>query len=470
MIKKIVSHSLIYAILPKLPILLGFLMLPFLTPFLTNTDYGIFGIIMSITTGATVIKGLGLDMILMNSFIHHYKSKRYKFVWNEVQGFIFLWSIILGLLIGLLIYWILPLEAMKDRGLIITLTIIPILFYSSLQIVSTKYYQLAEKPIQIGYRSLIFGIISIVLNYYLIVVMKMGYLGWVWSLFVTETLMFLSYIYPIWICEKLYPNFLFRRRAIKRYLKVSLPLVPHTSAFFLLDFSDRIVMINLSISTANIGLYDFAYRFAGYARVFSESIHQASTPLLIKEYKKRKGTSYIKDMIFLQGFVVCFVSFTLSIWLKEIFQVMVKNEDLANTYSMGIILTMAYAYKPMYTAMATVFYYHEKTKEFWKISFVGGLINITLNIIFIPIYGYKVAVLTTFLSFLYIGFSGFLVTSFKKIYPHDFKPFMWIAYILVLLLTSYSFKDSSSLIKLLLTLILFIFTIIKSTTLIKKIK
>ena len=144
-------------------------MLPFLTPFLTNTDYGIFGIIMSITTGATVIKGLGLDMILMNSFIHHYKSKRYKFIWNEVQGFIFLWSIVLGLLIGLLIYGLLPTEAIKDRGLIITLTITPIIFYSSLQIVSTKYYQLAEEPIQIGYRSLIFGVLSIVLNYYLIV-------------------------------------------------------------------------------------------------------------------------------------------------------------------------------------------------------------------------------------------------------------------------------------------------------------
>ena len=301
MIKKIINHSLIYAILPKLPILLGFLMLPFLTPFLTNMDYGVFGIIMSITTGATVIKGLGLDMILMNSFIHHYKSSRYKFVWNEIQGFIFLWSIVLGLLIGLLIYGLLPSEVIKDRGLIIILTIVPIIFYSSLQIVSTKYYQLAEKPIQIGYRSLIFGVLSIVLNYYLIVVMKMGYLGWVWSLFVTETLMFLSYIYPIWICEKLYPNFLFRRRAIKRYLRVSLPLVPHTSAFFLLDFSDRIVMINLNVSTANIGLYDFAYRFAGYARVFSESIHQASTPLLIKEYKERKETSYMKDMIFLEN-------------------------------------------------------------------------------------------------------------------------------------------------------------------------
>jgi len=131
---------------------------------------------------------------------------------------------------------------------------------------------------------------------------------------------------------------------------------------------------------------------------------------------------------------------------------------------------MSYAYKPMYTAMATVFYYHEKTKEFWKISFIGGLINISLNIIFIPIYGYKVAVFTTFLSFLYIGFSGFLVTSFKKIYPYDFKPFMWIVYIFILLFISYSFKDSSYPIKLVLTLILFIFTIIKSNTLIKKIK
>ena len=135
-------------------------MLPFLTPFLTNMDYGVFGIIMSITTGATVIKGLGLDMILMNSFIHHYKSSRYKFVWNEIQGFIFLWSIVLGLLIGLLIYGLLPSEVIKDRGLIIILTIVPIIFYSSLQIVSTKYYQLAEKPIQIGYRSLIFGVLS----------------------------------------------------------------------------------------------------------------------------------------------------------------------------------------------------------------------------------------------------------------------------------------------------------------------
>jgi O-antigen/teichoic acid export membrane protein len=445
-------------------------MLPVLTPFLTDIDYGIFGIILSVTAGATVIKGLGLDIILINSYIHNFKSERYKFIWNEIQGFIFLWSIILSVIISLTIFYVLPVDAEKNRELIIILTVIPLIFYSSLQIISTKYYQLAERPLQIGYRSLIFGIISIGFNYYLIVVKEMGYMGWLWSLFITESLVFLSYIYPIWFRKKLYPNFLFRRRAIKRYLKISLPLVPHTSAFFLLDFSDRLVMINLGVSTANIGMYDFAYRFAGYARVFSESIHQASTPLLMKEYKARNKTSYIKDMIFLQSFVVCFVSFSISIWLKEIFYLMVKNEDLVSTYSMGIILTMSYAYKPMYTAMATVFYYHEKTKEFWKISFVGGLINIILNIIFIPIYGFKVAVATTFIAFLYIGYSGFLVTGFKKIYDYNFRPLIWIAYTIILLIIAYSFKDSSMLLKLLLTIGLIIFTIVNIIPLIKKIR
>jgi O-antigen/teichoic acid export membrane protein len=469
LIKKIINHSLVYAILPKLPILAGFVLLPWITPFLTNTDYGIYGIVFSIATGATVIKTLGLDVILMNTYIHQYKTLRYKPIWNEIQGFLSIWSIILGLIVALTIYFLLPYEAENNKWLIILITIIPIVVYSPLQIIATKYYQMAEKPLQIGYRSLIFGIISVVLTYYLIAILKIGYLGWLYSFFITETLMFLSYIYPFWICNKLFPNIFFRRRAMKRYLKVSLPLVPHTSAFFLLDFSDRLVMLNLNVSTANIGLYDFAYRFAGYARVFSESIHQASTPLLIKEYKEKQNTTFLRDVIFLECFVVALVSFCISLWLKEIFALMVKNEALASSYSIGIILTMAYIYKPMYTAMATVFYYHEKTKEFWKISFVAGIINIVLNLIFIPIYGYKVAVFTTFLSFLYIGYAGFAVTKFKDLYPYNFKPLFWILYTCILLCVAYFFKDAEILLKIIITAISSGFTLLMIMPLIKKI-
>ncbi|MFB9051983.1 oligosaccharide flippase family protein [Formosa undariae] len=470
MIKKIVNHSIIYAVLPKLPILMGFFLLPFITPYLTKVDYGIYGIVLSLVTGITVIKTLGLDVILMNIFIHHSHGRGYKVIWNEVQGFIFCWSIILGVITVLLLLAILPNEADDNIWTIILLTTIPIFFYSSLQIISQKYYQLAEKPIQIGLRALISGVINLGISYYLIVFLRLGYLGWIWSFFISETLMFLSFIYPIWIKLKLVPNFLFRRKVMKKYLKISLPLVPHTSAFFLLDFSDRLVMLNLGVSTSNIGLYDFSYKFAGYARVFSESIHQASTPLLIKDFKKNSNTDYLRNIIFLESYVVIFVSFVLALWLKEIFEIMVKNEDLRSSYKIGVILTMSYAYKPMYTAMATVFYYFERTKEFWKISFIAGLLNIVLNIILIPIYGFEIAVITTFFAFLFIGYSGFYITKFKKLYNHEFYPERWVLYTCFLLFLCYFAKDAHYLIKMLLTIVFLVFTLKRSMALIKRMK
>lgn len=470
MIKKIFNHSIIYAVLPKLPILLGFVILPLITPFLTDVDYGIYGIVLSIITGITVIKTLGLDVVMMNSYIHHHHSNRYKIVWNEIQGFIFLWSTVLGLLVSVLLYYILPKEAEDNINLIILLTVIPIIFFSSLQVISLKYYQLAEKPIEIGLRSLVFGILSVFLNYYLIAYCRIGYMGWVWSTFIVETITFLSYVYPLWIKKRLYPNFNFRRKIMKRHLKIGLPLVPHTSSFFLLDFSDRLVMLRLGVSTANIGLYDFAYKFAGYARVFTESIHQASTPLLIKSFKENRDSTTLRDVIFLENYVVSFVSFSIALWLKEIFGLMVNNEDLRATYDMGIILTMAYVYKPMYTAMATVFYYYEKTKEFWKISFSAGVLNIILNIIFIPIYGFKAAVYTTFLAFLFIGYAGFYVTKFKKLYSYNFHPILWVSYTIGLLGISYYFKDAHFSLKSGLTLCILIFSCIKVIPLINKLK
>ena len=454
--------------LPKLPILLGLLILPFITPFLTNVDYGVYGIILSLVTGINVIKTLGLEVVLMNVFIHHSHSRSYRVAWNQIQGFIFLFSLILGLFTAFFLNYILPEEVYDKRFIAIFLTVIPILFYSSLQIISLKYYQLSEKPLQLGFRSLIFGLLNVCLTYYFIAIEKMGFMGWVWSIFISETLTFFSYIYPIWIKNKLYPNLFFRWSSMKEYLRISLPILPHTSAFFLLDFSDRLIMLKLGVNTANIGLYDFAYKFAGYTRVFSESIHQASTPLLLKEYKKKSDGNFLRDIIFVENYLVSFVAFSVAIWLKEIFSLLVNNKELNSTYDLGIILTMAYAYKPMYTAMATVFYYHGKTKEFWKISLVAGILNIVLNLIFIPIFGYEVAVITTFISFLYIGYSGFITTSFRKLYRAKFYPIHWFFYTVVLLFIAYAFKNSDIKIKLSINFILILFTFFKLIKLFKK--
>jgi O-antigen/teichoic acid export membrane protein len=101
---------------------------------------------------------------------------------------------------------------------------------------------------------------------------------------------------------------------------------------------------------------------------------------------------------------------------------MIKNETLASTYPYAILLIMALNYRPLYFAISNVYFYNERTKDILLITFVAGIIALVCNIIFIPIYGIWAAVIINYLAFLYQGYIGFFLSTFKKYkintYPH----------------------------------------------------
>src|SRR5690606_20085589 len=114
-------------------------------------------------------------------------------------------------------------------------------------------------------------------------------------------------------------------------------------------------------------------------------------------------------IFFLQiGFIAA--SFLVCLWCKELFQLLIKNDELQQAYGIAIIIIMGYNYRPMYWAVVNRLGFFEKTQHLWKISFVAGMLNLVLNFIFIPLFGYIAAAYTTFVSLLVIGFSGFLLS------------------------------------------------------------
>ena len=84
---------------------------------------------------------------------------------------------------------------------------------------------------------------------------------------------------------------------IFKYLKVSLPVVPHQYSVYLLDASDRLVMDQLNTSTEEIGKYNFAYGFGNYFSMFSMAIGLAIGPMLNQKLKENKLFHY-RDVIF----------------------------------------------------------------------------------------------------------------------------------------------------------------------------
>ena len=141
-------------------------------------------------------------------------------------------------------------------------------------------------------------------------------------------------------------------------------------------------------------------------------------------------------------------TFLVALWLREIFTVLVKNEELRQGYGIGIIILMAYSYKPMYWCSGIKLSLNEKTGMLWRISFIAGLINVVLNLVFVPFYGIYAAAIITFVSLLYMGFSGFYFKSFRKLQQLNFYPHWWILAICAFTATAVALKDAHYFIKL----------------------
>lgn len=404
---------------PFVPKVASILILPLITKHLTNVDYGIYGTLMAYMAGITALRTLGLGVSLSNHFYH--SPGMYKWAWRQIYGFLFFWNIPFSILaIGLVLFAIPP-EANHNKWLICALLVIPNLISGSSSMFGNLYYQVHQKPKQIASRNIVFGFINIAVTYYTIAVLKIGYMGWFWAAGITGLLTNLSYFFPLFYKEKIKPIFNFKWRLMKKQLAVSLPQIPHQYAYYLLNSSDRIVMDNTSFSQANIGNYNVAYTFGSYFAMGIEAMSTTLSPMF-KAMLRAKDEKTLRDIgLFWLAFTLT-LSFIISMFLKEIFQLLFSNESLWQNYYLGVLIIMAMNYRPIYSTFVSRLFYFERTNTIWQITLVAGLINVILNIFLLKKFGIEFAALTTFIAFMYMAYAGFFYKNLKDLVTENYHP------------------------------------------------
>src|SRR5690349_7738261 len=106
MLRKFFSDSVTYAIGPQLPKLIGFLLLPILTKYLTAEDYAIWGIATAYIAALNGLRDLGFTQVIVNYFFRYYDSeRRWKLVWRQIFGFLTLWGFGYVLILGIVFYF-----------------------------------------------------------------------------------------------------------------------------------------------------------------------------------------------------------------------------------------------------------------------------------------------------------------------------------------------------------------------------
>lgn len=437
MLKKLFSHTFIYGFANQIPKIAGLFSLPFITAHLTEEDYGIFGVVVSYTAAIEVFAYLGLRVILVNSFFKH--SNWYTFVWREIYGFLILWNLFFVLFKSVFLWVLLPSE-IENPLLVIFLCVGAALFFGPTATLGSTLYQIKQKPIPIAMRTIVFGTLTVLLNILFIAHLKLGYIGWLVSIFLVSFLTNLSYLHPILFIYKIKPIFHISYRRIFKYLKVSLPTIPHYYSTFLLNSSDKIVMERLQVSINDIGKYNAAYTVGNFFNSIGMVSGFAITPLMNECYRT-KNEFQARTLVWVLQIVFFLASFIVCLWMRELFQLLIKNETLAATYPLGIVIVMAYNYRALYYGAVNKLLYEEKTNILWKITFFAGVTNVVSNLILIPLYGFEIAAVTTFFSLMFMGYSGYYLKDYKAHATVSYYPMAWLLATVILTVVVYQLRD-----------------------------
>lgn len=222
----------------------------------------------------------------------------------------------------------------------------------------------------------------------------------------------------------------------KYVLPICLPYIPHLLSMTLLNSTDRI-MIKYWWGDEATALYSLAYNSGALVTMFLTALNSAFSPWLGEKLSERKYRD-IRD--FSKKYIVAFLFLAIGIMIiaPEILLILGGKSYLEAIYvispvSMGCICQF------LYTLFVNVEQFKKKTIGMAIASAVAASVNLLLNWIFIPRYGYLAAAYTTLVGYLcLLCIHMFLVYRLKLsiIYSYKFIACAFaIAFILMIIIT-----------------------------------
>lgn len=261
-----------------------------------------------------------------------------------------------------------------------------------------SFFWAGQQRLQYKYKALIVvtlfnSLLAPILALFCIIKLGMGYEGVVYG-YVISTLIFGGVLYVL-IQSK--GRTYFNKTYWHYSLQLSIPLIPHYLSLILLGQLSRI-MVQYYCGPAIAGIYSLAYQVSLVMNLVIAGINSALTPWMYQNLKDgkyeviKKGTSIL--VIFISFFSV--VAMLIS---PEIVRLLGTEEYLQAVWIIPPVL-LSTVLTFIYCIYGTVLFYYEKTRLVTIATTSGAIINVVLNCLFIPKYGFIAAAYTTLVSYL----------------------------------------------------------------------
>lgn len=213
-----------------------------------------------------------------------------------------------------------------------------------------------------------------------------------WSMnFIPLTIAVFLYFY-IFIKGKKFVN----HKYWKYILSYNFPLILHYLSQYVLQSSDKI-MIGRFYSETEVAIYTIAYSISNIILVFWGPINGVLIPYTHQciDKKSTKNLSARIYKILLISSLGCVIVSLLS---PEFILLLSTNEYLSGAFAIPAV-TLSTLFYILFNVVANVEFMYGKTNRIAIMTIIAGLINIVLNMIFIPAFGFIAAAYTTLFSY-----------------------------------------------------------------------
>jgi O-antigen/teichoic acid export membrane protein len=398
--KILVKNSSWYFIASLLTKASALLLMPIMTRFLSPDDYGVIANLQALITFSSVFVSLYIDSAFNRFYFDNNRSH------EELRIYIssFFWFVVLW---GSFVTFILLIIGKVYLTQLYSIRFFPLAF---LTVISPLFIQihlfghhhlrnnLETKKIAIP--SVLIFVLDAGISLFLMSYLENNIHGRFYGIFLSKLVTCMYYTF--FLVKDGLIILQLDRKIIWNALKFSLPLVPLATSSWVTRLSDRII-ITYYTDVAEAGLYDVAYKLSEGIRIFTESIFQVYSPVMISMYTCNKREFNIKVGKFATYFIwiTFFVAFYVSIFSKELLTIFTAPA-YHSAYILIPIVVFAYFISAQQKYLGAVFSLRKVTYLSTIGYFIQASLNLGFSLVFIPIAGKLAAAWVTFVSLTFL--------------------------------------------------------------------
>lgn len=206
----------------------------------------------------------------------------------------------------------------------------------------------------------------------------------------------------------------------KKILKLAIPLIPHYLAQHIMTNSDRI-MISKYVNQAGAAIYGVVSYISLIASIIWNSINASLVPYTFGKLNEKKYDDINKtcQKLLIGCAMICVLVIIIA---PEVLSILAPGTYKGGVYAVPPLVFTVFL-SALYNLFANVEFYHKKTGNIAIATCVAAVVNLVLNYIFIPKYGYIAAAYTTMISTMVsVGFHyrGYKKSQSETIYNMSF--------------------------------------------------